>query len=122
MTRWATYLALLTFGTKSRPGAQNVSGSLSRTDLEDIDYQSAKNLELQECLSYLGVVMDDQAVQEQEDCHKDQVYSIQNRRCLSCYHGSKIGYLPESRCYRGSQISIIAQILKKIGDRSKRNS
>ena len=69
--RWATYVAPVTFGRKFRPGAQNVSDSLSRTYLEDIDYPSANNLELQEGLSYLSVAINDQAVQEQEDDHKD---------------------------------------------------
>ena len=58
--RWATYLAPLTFGVKFRPGMDTVTDSLSRIDLEDIDYKSAKNLELQEGLSYVSLAMSQQ--------------------------------------------------------------
>jgi hypothetical protein len=40
--------------------------------LEDIHYQSAKNLELQEGLPYESVAIHDPAVQEKENDHKDQ--------------------------------------------------
>jgi hypothetical protein len=97
--RWSTYLAPLTFGIKFLPGAQNVSDSLSKTDLEDIDYQSAKNLEIQAGFYYPNVATHDQAVQEQEDDYKHQELledkeievklkllvrnHFQSRRCLS---------------------------------------
>jgi hypothetical protein len=67
-----SHIAPFTFGIKFCHGAQNVPRSLSRTDLEDIHYQSAKNLELQEGLPYQSVAIHDQAVQEKENDHKDQ--------------------------------------------------
>jgi hypothetical protein len=99
--RWTTYLATLTFGIKSRPEADNVSDSLSIIFLEELDYQFAKNLELQAGLSYLSLAMSVQGSEELEDKQdRDQVFeesiieslrlrkqSLENhflfRRCLS---------------------------------------
>jgi len=71
--RWATYLAPLTFGIKFRPGMDNVSDSLSRIDLKDIDYKSAKNLELQEGLSYLSLAMSHQEATEEKKIDEMEV-------------------------------------------------
>ena len=72
--RWATYLAPLTFGIKFRPGVDNISDSLSRLNLEDLDFQSAKYLEQQAGLNYLSLSMSNpDEIKKQEDDFQESV-------------------------------------------------